>query len=209
MIIILLIGYIILLINLFEIILLILIIYFSDFLCYLLMNGYIFLDLLFNFDYLIIISINSYYYNYYFIYFNCIYSILFEIGWSRFGNFIFDFDLLILIIWLFWIISFSFKSLLIWLIILLIIYCLILFSITDIFSLIHFILLSDNFECGFYPRLLSMLKYKFNYWIITIYFIIFEQELILVLLLLFGIKTLNENIILFILLVLLIIDLFI
>ena len=91
-------------------------------------------------------------------------------------------------------------------------YSMILFSVTSIFSQnlnfsFIFILLSDNFECGFYPMLLSMLKYKLNYWILTIYFLIFEQELILVLLLTFSMKTLNENIILCFLLGLLFLDL--
>jgi len=93
---------------------------------------------------------------------------------------------------------------------LLVFYSMILFSVTSIFSLCFsnpYILLSDNFECGFYPILLSMLKYKLNYWILTIYFLIFEQELILVLLLTFSMKTLNENIILCFLLGLLFLDL--
>lgn len=85
---------------------------------------------------------------------------------------------------------------------------LILFSVTSIFSIIHFILLSDNFECGFYPRLLSMLKYKFNYWILTIYFLIFEQELILILLLTFSISTFNEYLIILFLLGILLLELF-
>jgi NADH:ubiquinone oxidoreductase subunit 3 (subunit A) len=89
----------------------------------------------------------------------------------------------------------------------------ILFCVTSIFSLIdcytfNIILLSDNFECGFYPILMSLLKYKLNYWILTIYFMIFEQELILVLLLTFCIKTFNENIILCLLLGLLFLDLY-
>lgn len=41
-------------------------------------------------------------------------------------------------------------------------------------------LTSNNFKCGFYSILLSLLKYRFNYWIIIIYFLIFEQELIIV-----------------------------
>ena len=92
----------------------------------------------------------------------------------------------------------------------LVIYSMILFCVTSSFSLFDFsliILLSDNFECGFYPILMSMLKYKLNYWILTIYFMIFEQELILVLLLTFCIKTFNENIILCFLLGLLFLDL--
>ena len=102
---------------------------------------------------------------------------------------------------------------LIWILMLffvLVIYSMILFCVTSSFSLFDFsliILLSDNFECGFYPILMSMLKYKLNYWILTIYFMIFEQELILVLLLTFCIKTFNENIILCFLLGLLFLDL--
>ena len=38
---------------------------------------------------------------------------------------------------------------------------------------------SDNFECGFYSILTSLLRYRFNYWIIIINYCIFEQELIL------------------------------
>lgn len=89
----------------------------------------------------------------------------------------------------------------------LVFYSIMLFSVTSIFSFSNpHILLSDNFECGFYPILISMLKYKLNYWILTIYFLIFEQELILVLLLTFSMKTLNENIILCFLLGLLVVD---
>jgi len=47
-----------------------------------------------------------------------------------------------------------------------------------------------------------------RYWMITIHFLIFEQELILVLLLTFGLKTLNENNLLCLLLGILFIDLF-
>ena len=83
-------------------------------------------------------------------------------------------------------------------------YCFLLLSLSSIFSIGLFgsiiSLTSDNFECGFYPILSSMLKYKINYWMITIHFLIFEQELILVLLLTFGLKTLNENNLLFLLL---------
>ena len=90
---------------------------------------------------------------------------------------------------------------------LLIIYSIILFFISCIFSFNNpYILLSDNFECGFYPILISIMKYKLNYWILTIIFLIFEQELILVLILIFSMKSLNENIILYFLLGLLFLD---
>ena len=45
---------------------------------------------------------------------------------------------------------------------------------------------SDNFECGFYSILTSSLRYRFNYWMIIIHFLIFEQELILCLLWFLG-----------------------
>ena len=50
-----------------------------------------------------------------------------------------------------------------------------------------------NSECGFYSMLISMLKYKFNYWMVTIHFLIHEQELISVLPIIYGLKTLTEN----------------
>ena len=97
------------------------------------------------------------------------------------------------------------------LILLFILYCFLLLSLSSIFSIGLFgsiiSLTSDNFESGFYPILSSMLKYKINYWMITIHFLIFEQELILVLLLTFGLKTLNENNLLCLLLGILFIDL--
>ena len=65
---------------------------------------------------------------------------------------------------------------------------------------------SENFECGFYPILIQMLKYKFNYWIITIHFLIFELELCLLLLLCFKFISLNENSILAFLFSVLVID---
>ena len=68
---------------------------------------------------------------------------------------------------------------------------------------------SENFECGFYPILIQMLKYKFNYWMITIHFLIFELELCLLLLLCFKFKDLNENCILAFLFIVLFCDLLI
>ncbi len=89
-------------------------------------------------------------------------------------------------------------------------YVSIIFILSSIFSVGLFgsiiSLSSDNFECGFYPILRSMLKYKFNYWMITIHFLISEQELILVLLLTGGLKTLNGNNLLCLLLGILFID---
>ena len=67
---------------------------------------------------------------------------------------------------------------------------------------------SENFECGFYPNLIQMLKYKFNYWMITIHFLIVELELCILLLLCFKFKSLNENCILAFLFGLLFCDLF-
>ena len=74
------------------------------------------------------------------------------------------------------------------------------FILLDAFSFIFSIRLcgtissstSDNFECGFYSILTSSLRYRFNYWMIIIHFLIFEQELILALLWIFSI-TINLN----------------
>lgn len=102
------IGYELLSINCIEIILLIVIIYFSDFLCLSLMNGFMFLSS-WSFNYFLVLSINSYFDNFIFVCFPCIWSIFLQIGWSRFGNIVFDNDLLMLTVWLFWGVSFNLK----------------------------------------------------------------------------------------------------
>ena len=76
------------------------------------------------------------------------------------------------------------------------------FSITSLCGILSST--SSNFECGFYPILTSYLRYRFNYWLILIHFLISEQELILALLFLFG---LNSNNLLCLLLGILFIDL--
>ena len=55
-------------------------------------------------------------------------------------------------------------------------------------------LLSDHYECGFYPSLISMIKYRINYWIPTIHSPTSEQESISVLL--YCLSQKNENILL-------------
>ena len=65
-------------------------------------------------------------------------------------------------------------------------------------------LLSDHSERGFYPSLISMLKYRINYWIPTIHSPTSEQESISVLLYCLSIK--NDNILLGVLLGILFID---
>ncbi len=69
--------------------------------------------------------------------------------------------------------------------------------------------ISNNFECGFYSIIISSLRYRFNYWLILFHFLISEQELILALLLVYGISTLNSNWIIIILYLISFIDLFI
>ena len=53
-------------------------------------------------------------------------------------------------------------------------------------------LTTDNFKCGFYSILTSSLRYRYNYWMIIIHFLIFEQELILALFWIYSI-TINLN----------------
>ena len=67
---------------------------------------------------------------------------------------------------------------------------------------------SENFECGFYSITSSLMRYRYNYWMIIIHFIISEQESILSLLLIFGIHAFNTNNLLCLLLGLLFIDTF-
>ena len=90
-------------------------------------------------------------------------------------------------------------------------YVLLLFLLSLIFSInlcsVAFSSISNNFECGFYSIIISLLRYRFNYWLILFHFLIFEQELILALLLVYGIQTLNSNWIVIILYFILFIDL--
>ena len=80
---------------------------------------------------------------------------------------------------------------------LLYIYVLLLFIFSLIFSInlcsVAFSSISNNFECGFYSIIILLLRYRFNYWLILFHFLIYEQELILALLLVYGIQTLNSN----------------
>ena len=130
-----------------------------------------------------------------------------------FGNFGDLFNVRIFLLNFEWTLFSVTEHALVLLLIVFLLYCYILLSLSSIFSIGLFgsiiSLTSDNFECGFYPILSVMLKYKINYWMITIHFLIFEQELILVLLLTFGLKTLNENNLLCLLLGILFIDLII
>lgn len=65
----------------------------------------------------------------------------------------------------------------------------------------------NNFKRGFYSIIISSLRYRFNYWLILFHFSISEQESILGILLVYRIQTLNSNIIIIILYIILFIDL--
>ena len=66
---------------------------------------------------------------------------------------------------------------------------------------------SLNFEGGFYPVLNSVIRYRFNYWMITIHFVLFEIELLLSILYLFSYQTFHSSILLLFLFIMLLIDL--
>ena len=91
------------------------------------------------------------------------------------------------------------------------VYVFILFCLSLLFSLgsSSNSTISNNFECGFYSIFTSQLRYRFNYWLILFHFILFEQELIIAFLLLFGIGSVNSMFIVIFLYLLLFIDLFI
>ena len=76
-------------------------------------------------------------------------------------------------------------------------YVLLLFLLSLIPSInlcsVAFSSISNNFKCGFYSIIIPSLRYRFNYWLILFHFLIFEQELILALLVIYGIQTLNSN----------------
>ena len=89
-------------------------------------------------------------------------------------------------------------------------YVLLLFLLSLIPSInlcsVAFSSISNNFECGFYSIIIPSLRYRFNYWLILFHFLIFEQELILALLLVYGIQTLNSNWIIIILYLISVLD---
>ena len=68
---------------------------------------------------------------------------------------------------------------------------------------------SDNFECGFYSIVLSLMRYRFNYWMVIFHYLIFELELLMSLFLIFGLVSFNSNNMVCILLSLLFIELII
>lgn len=87
---------------------------------------------------------------------------------------------------------------------LLLLILLILFSIN--WGTITNISSSIIFECGFISSLVNYIKYKYNYWLIVFHFILFEQEILLLLFLLFSYIISSLLFINYILLVYLLID---
>jgi NADH:ubiquinone oxidoreductase subunit 3 (subunit A) len=51
----------------------------------------------------------------------------------------------------------------------------------------------DSFECGFFPILIQMLKYKFYYWMISVHWLVFELEIVLLLVLIFKFRSKGGN----------------
>ena len=94
-----------------------------------------------------------------------------------------------------------------------VIYFVILYLISCLFSLVTLSGLltstSLNYESGFYPVLHSTIRYRFSYWLITVHFVIFELELLLVLLYFFSYQTFNSTFLLLFLLIFLFFDLII
>ena len=93
------------------------------------------------------------------------------------------------------------------------IYFLVLFTLSTIFSISLYNTISsstsDNFECGFYSIVLSLMRYRFNYWMVIFHYLIFELELLMSLFLIFGLVSFNSNNMVCILLSLLFIELII
>ena len=65
---------------------------------------------------------------------------------------------------------------------------------------------SENFECGFYTVLTSVLRYRVNYYATIIHYIFFEQELIIAFLLLFNYSSVVNEVLIVLLLSVLYID---
>lgn len=65
---------------------------------------------------------------------------------------------------------------------------------------------SGSYECGFLPVINSRLRYRFVYWSILVHFILFEQELIIAMILVNGVITTGTIALVTLLLILLLID---
>lgn len=68
---------------------------------------------------------------------------------------------------------------------------------------------SSSYECGFLPLVNSRLRYRFVYWSILVHFILFEQELVIAMVLVNGVITSGTVMLVALLLVLLLIDMLI
>jgi len=68
-------------------------------------------------------------------------------------------------------------------------------------------MISENFECGFYGTWIDRIKYRLNYWLIAFHFLIFELELLLVILIIFSYGSIIDSVLVWILLVVLSIEL--
>lgn len=66
---------------------------------------------------------------------------------------------------------------------------------------------SDNFECGFYSAVTSSMRYRFNYWMVIFHFLVFELELLMSLVLVFGLMSYGSNSLVSLLLSLLFVEL--
>jgi len=69
------------------------------------------------------------------------------------------------------------------------------------------VMISENFECGFYGTWLEKIKYRLNYWLIAFHFLVFELELLLVILIIFSIGSIIDVWLVWILLVILSLEL--
>jgi len=69
-------------------------------------------------------------------------------------------------------------------------------------------LISYNFECGFLSSLSTFIKFRFNYWLIIINFLLFELELLISFLYILTLISFSTYIVFFIFLLLLFFDLF-
>lgn len=65
---------------------------------------------------------------------------------------------------------------------------------------------SSSYECGFLPMINSRLRYRFVYWSILVHFVLFEQELIIAMILVNGVVTSGTLILAVLLLMLLLLD---
>jgi len=95
-------------------------------------------------------------------------------------------------------------------IIIILFYFIIVYLLSSLFSLslCGINLISTNSECGFINFITSFIKYRLNYWLIILNFLLFELELLISFLFIFSLSSIYSLIAILLLFLLLLLDLY-